>query len=590
MSKIKVLDASLANMIAAGEVVERPSSVVKELMENALDANASEIEIQIYGAGREKIIIRDNGIGMNKEDLQLAFTRHATSKIQTKNDLFNISTLGFRGEALPSIAAVSKVTLQSCQQDSNGWKVKVENAKIINLEPSDGRKGTTVIVEDLFYNTPARLKHLKYDSTEISHISDIVTKLALGYPNVKIKLEVNDKITFQSSGRGNTLEIISNIYGLESARNMIEVNFEDNDFVINGYISKFNYHKASRKYMTFLLNNRSVRIPTLQSVLVEAYKNYIPSDRFPLVVLNIEVDPRLVDVNVHPSKNEVRLSKDESLSKLVRERVREKLEQTKMIPLVNVVKKQEVIRPTLDLDSYEQPAFMKDLNRVEVKVEESPLKEEKVVPQVQPKYELREEVAKYDTEKVDRITPIGQIHGTYIVAENKDGFYLIDQHAAMERINFEKYSKEIQEEMVYNDLLIPKVIELNFSDIQIMKDKLYLLEEVGIKSEIFGSTALRVNAVPLWMNNLNLDYYISEMIEQILRHNNVNILSLRNHAVATMACKASLKANKALTLEEQQELIDRLMKCSNPHSCPHGRPTTIFYSKYELEKLFKRVG
>ncbi len=583
MGKIQVLDASLANMIAAGEVVERPSSVVKELLENSIDAEAREIEIRVFGAGRDKIIVKDDGYGMIKEDVLLAFTRHATSKIKTKKDLFNIGTLGFRGEALPSIAAVSKVTLQSCTKDNTGWKVRAENAIVVTVEPSDGRVGTTVTAEELFYNTPARLKHLRNDNTEIANIVDVVTKIALGYPNVKLKLFIDNKEVFQSSGRNNVLEIIADVFGIETARNMLKVDFKDNDFHVSGYISKFNIHKASRRYMTFLLNNRNVKIPLIQSMIKEAYLNYIPVDRYPVTLLNIEVDPRLVDVNVHPAKHEVRLSKDESLAKLVKENIKIALDEATMIPKVEVAKK-EVFRPTLDLDSYisEEPLLTSPINQ---STDESRMikNEEPVFHFEEPKVEVKER-------KINKMRPIGQIHGTYIVAESVDGFYLIDQHAAMERINFEKLSVIMQNQIIMNDLLLPKVIELSFREVQILKDRLDMLEGVGIKCEIFGNNAIRVISIPVWMNNLDVDYYISEMTNQIISNSNINVFSLRSHAISTMACKMSLKANHSITIDEQQELIDNLMKCSNPHSCPHGRPTMIFYSEYELEKLFKRAG
>ena len=286
MSKIAVLSPALANMIAAGEVVERPSSIVKELVENSIDANSTEVEIRIKDAGRSLISVRDNGDGMDKEDVLLAFTRHATSKIKTERDLFRIGSLGFRGEALPSIAAVSKVTLKS-SQGKNGWKVYVEETSIKNIEASDARKGTEIEVRELFYNTPARLKHLKSDQTELGNIIDITNKIALAHPNVRIKLYNEDKLVFQTSGNGNLLEIIATIYGYETAKNMIAIEGENNDFKVSGFVSKFNVSKASRKYMVTILNGRSVRMLPAQNSVVSAYRNYIPSDRYPIAILNI---------------------------------------------------------------------------------------------------------------------------------------------------------------------------------------------------------------------------------------------------------------------------------------------------------------
>ena len=586
MSKIAVLSPALANMIAAGEVVERPSSIVKELVENSIDANSTEVEIRVKDAGRSLISVRDNGDGMDKEDVLLAFTRHATSKIKTERDLFRIGSLGFRGEALPSIAAVSKVTLKS-SQGKNGWKVYVEETSIKNIEASDARKGTEIEVRELFYNTPARLKHLKSDQTELGNIIDMTNKIALAHPNVRIKLYNEDKLIFQTSGNSNLLEIIATIYGYETAKNMIAIEGENNDFKVSGYVSKFNISKASRKYMVTILNGRSVRMLPAQNSVVAAYRNYIPSDRYPIAILNIESDFQLVDVNVHPSKNEVRLSKEDSLSDLIEKEIASSLKKAYMVPEVKVKeKKEEVLRPTLNLDSYESSNFFElkedaSTYKVEEKVEEKEISRETMI--------VFEEKQEQKT-KIKKMNPIGQIHGTYIVAESEDGFYLIDQHAAAERINFEKFSTLIMLQKEYIPLLIPKVVDLSFQDIQKLKDKMDLLKDVGIDAELFGNTSIRVLGVPVWMKDLDLDVYVSEIVEQILKNQNINIFALRSHAVATMACKASLKANKRLDYLEQLTLIENLLQCVNYHTCPHGRPTMIFYSTYEIEKLFKRTG
>lgn len=584
MGKIQVLSPALANMIAAGEVVERPSSIVKELVENSIDANSTEIEIKIYEAGRKCIFVRDNGDGMSKEDVLLAFTRHATSKIKNERDLFHISSLGFRGEALPSIAAVSKVVLKS-SQGQTGWVVEVEETTVKEIEAAEARKGTEIEVKELFYNTPARLKHLKSDQTEVGNIIDVVNKMALAHPDVRIKLYNEDKLIFQTSGNGNLLEIIASVYGYDTAKNMIKIDSENADFKITGYVGKFNISKASRKYMVTILNGRAVRMLPLQNSIISAYKNYIPQDRYPIAIINVETDFQLVDVNVHPSKNEVRLSKEESLTTLAQQEISMRLKQAYMVPEVEVKqKKEEIIRPTLDLSTLDDSSFFE-------------VREESSIQSIEEKYISRETPKIYEEkkqeeikEKIKNIRPIGQIHGTYIVAESEDGFYLIDQHAAAERINFEKFSILIQTQKEFTSLLVPKIIDLSYGEIQILKEKLDLLKDVGIEADVFGNTSLRVTSIPVWMTDLNIDIYISEMLEQIIKQSNINIFALRSHAVATMACKASLKANKILSIEEQQTLINRLLKCVNYHTCPHGRPTMIFYSTYEIEKLFKRTG
>lgn len=581
MGKIKVLDAKLANMIAAGEVIERPSSVVKELLENAIDAEANEIVISIKEAGRKEIQVRDNGYGMNKEDILASFTRHATSKISRPQDLFNIGTLGFRGEALPSIAAVSRVTLQSCTKGNHGWRVQVEENQIKKIEASDSRVGTTVIVQDLFYRTPARLKHLRSDNAEIASIYEVVTNVAFAYPEIKITLINNDRESFNSSGNGNLQEIIAKVYGFETAKKLIAVDYNNNDFQVSGYIGKFTNHRANRRYMNFTLNSRAVRIPVIQNVLIEAYQNYLPVNRYPVAVLNIKTDPRLVDVNVHPTKREVRLSMDDSLYKLIKENVRKVLLETSMIPKVNVEKKEKNPQPQLSLDEEDLRKILEEGERI---FHEPPKKEKT--------WELKEGEEKLEEDQkpqLNRMRPIGQIHGTYVVAESVDGFYLIDQHAAMERINFEKYYQELSKSKTKISLLVPQVIELSYREIQIVKDKLELLEEAGIKAEVFGNNAIRVTEIPLWLSQEEASLYINGVLEQVLANKNIDIMALREQAVATIACKASLKANRRLTIDEQQELLDRLILCQNPHCCPHGRPVMIFYSIYELEKLFNRV-
>ena len=403
MSKIAVLSPALANMIAAGEVVERPSSIVKELVENSIDANSKEVEIRIKDAGRSLIFVRDDGDGMDKEDVLLAFTRHATSKIKNERDLFRIGSLGFRGEALPSIAAVSKVTLKS-SQGKNGWQVYVEETSIKDIQPSDARKGTEIEVKELFYNTPARLKHLKSDQTELGNIIDVTNKIALAHPNVRIKLYNEDKLVFQTSGNGNVLEIIATIYGYETAKNMIPVEAENMDFKISGFVSKFNISKASRKYMVTILNGRSVRMLSTQNSIVSAYRNYIPSDRYPIAILNIESDFQLVDVNVHPSKNEVRLSKEESLSDLVEKEILASLKKAYMVPEVKAKeKKEEVLRPQLNLDSYERESFF------ELKEEPSTYNVEQVKENKDVSRETRIVFEQKEEKKsIKKITPIGQ--------------------------------------------------------------------------------------------------------------------------------------------------------------------------------------
>jgi DNA mismatch repair protein MutL len=603
MSKIRILDPALANMIAAGEVVERPSSVVKELVENSIDAMAKNIDIYIKNAGRTLIMIKDDGTGMDKEDAILAFKRHATSKIFNQQSLFRIESLGFRGEAVPSISAVSIVTMETSTGEGVGTKVVSHPNKELELSYCSARKGTMICVEELFYNTPARLKHLRSDYTEVANIQEVVTKLALGHSDIAFNLYVDDRKTFSTSGNGKILEIIATIYGVESAKQMEYIELENNDFRVTGYISKIGLTKASRYYITTLLNGRNVRMNTATNALLDAYKTFIPVDRFPISVLNIETDPSLVDVNVHPSKQEVRVSKEESLVNLLKEGVKNKL--SSLIMNVTLDKKSiqgvKVIQPQLNLDVEVNPYINKKVEDIPVKAEtinEYLKVEDKKIDNLPLKEEYKELIPKDLEEVKDEETPsafllkltvVGQIHGTYIVATSDDGFYLIDQHAAMERVNYEYFSKMLADNKYVTPLLIPIVIELSISEINLLKDKLNLLDQIGIKAEIFGNNALRIVEVPTWMSNVNVKIYCEDMIDFILKRNSSRV-TLREEAIMTLACKASLKANKALTMEDMQVILSRLAKCQNPHSCPHGRPTMVFYSTYSIEKAFKRVG
>ena len=624
MAHIKVLSEQVANMIAAGEVIERPASVVKELVENSIDAGSSEIEIKIVGGGIKSIEVIDDGCGMEKEDILLAFTRHATSKIISSSDLFNIQTLGFRGEALPSVASVSKLKLSSSTGDKEGYEATIVNSKVEEIKPFMQRKGTIIKVENLFFNTPARLKHLKSENTEASYILEIVNKLALGYPSIKFSLFNEDRLVFKTSGRGNLLEVISDVYGYNTSKNMIEVNFENDEFKVYGYISNLSVTKSSRKYMTFLINNRNVKMNYVVNALKDAYLNFLEMDKYPLVVLNIEVDNKLVDINVHPSKNEVRLSDEFELCKLVKNNVREKLMGSDIIKRVYNPKEYEQEEMKFDLPNsfgtqketgpfytYSNPnnvnhETLNDSNFNSRSVEEPIFSESSYVPSFESnKYnendnsqtnyisnqnELKQSEQTDISTNLDPLFRIvGQIHKTYIVVEIKDGFFIIDQHAAMERVNFERFEDLMTREKKLTSLLVPLVIELNYKDVMLLKDKLDIFLEFGLELEIFGNNGLRVNKVPVWMTNYDIESYVNEMIEQVLESKTIDLVKLRNHAIATAACKASLKANKSLNEQEMAELITLLFKCKNKNTCPHGRPTMIFYTNYELEHLFKRA-
>lgn len=613
MQKIKQLDDILANKIAAGEVVERPASVVKELVENSIDANATRIEIIIEDGGLQLIQVVDNGDGMIKEDALLCFSRHATSKIKDDSDLYCIQTLGFRGEAIPSIAAISTFTLKTSTGE-DGTIVKYEYGKFVENVPSDNSKGTNIKVEKLFQNVPARLKYVKSVNTEFANIQTYIERLSLSHPHIAFTLAHNDKTIYKTNGNGNLLEVISNMYGLQVAKNMISVDFHDDEFTVTGFISKIDITRASKNNIITMVNHRVVRNQVSIDCINNAYRRYLADKRFPIAVINIEIDPYLVDVNVHPSKLEVRFSKEGKLKDLISNGIAEALANINLTYQVDndATKnafKPELMQETFELNydtisaentsksqemqsleashsvEYEQPIEKIDWVKED---EESYNVNNEIVPDKQivepPKVELREKLMK------KKIFVKGQVHGTYIICEDDTGMYLVDQHAAQERINYEYFlEKYSQLDLTMRDLLVPITLTYPMSEFLIIEENKDTLKQVGINLETFGDTGYVIKQLPLWMNNIDEPIFIDNMMDQILQGTKVDVVKLQEHAIATLSCKASLKANTHLSTEGMQNIIDNLMRCDNPYVCPHGRPTIIYYSTYEIEKLFKRI-
>jgi len=588
MANIKVMDELLANKIAAGEVVEKCVSVVKELVENSIDAGSDEIKIDLLDAGTKLIRVTDNGKGMDKIDAETCFQRHATSKLMTEDDLYKINTLGFRGEALPSIASVSDVVLKTSTGEI-GTIVHISGGKIISIQNGDSRKGTIMAVSNLFYNTPARLKHLKSLYTELANITDYVNKIALSFPNIKFTLTNNDNVILSTDGRGDLLKTIKDIYGLEVAKGMIEINASDNDYDISGYISKPELHKSSRNVMVTLVNGRVVRNNEINRVINDAYHGYKPDNRYPIIVINIDVDPSLIDVNIHPTKMDIKFSKFEELVKLLEDTIKSKLNKKILIPKIEV-----------KVPKYEEQKL--ELNRVseEVKYEEEvPFKYEEIALPINRDLETKEEyeeisldLEEKEINRLPELYPVGLVHGTYIICQNELGMYLIDQHAAKERINYEYYKEKFgnpSKELI--PLLIPITIELSPSDSIIFNHNLEFITSLGFKIEEFGMNTYIVKEHPTWLPYGYEEEAVKKIIDLIIHFEKDFKVEKFNEAMATMlSCKMSIKANQNITLEEMENLINDLRKCSNPFNCPHGRPTLIFYSKSELEKLFKRSG
>ena len=617
MQKIRQLDDILANKIAAGEVIERPANVVKELVENSIDANSSKIDVIIEEGGLKLIQVIDNGDGMDKEDALLCFSRHATSKIKDDQDLFCIQTLGFRGEAIPSIASISHFELKT-STGQIGTSVVYEYGKYIENKDSDSKKGTNIKVEKLFQNVPARLKYVRSTNAEFANIQTYLERLSLSHPDIAFLLVHNGRTIYKTNGNGNLLEVISNIYGLNVAKAMIPVDFGDDEFHITGFISKIDVNRASRNHMITMVNSRVVRNKVSIDSIKNAYSRYLAEKRYPITILNIEIDPYLVDVNVHPSKLEVRFSKEMKLKELIYQGISEALANVNLTynavadykkPKVNIEQPafefnydvEDEIDPILKstdnenmnhVDDKNNETFDNIENEVVDKENNYNLVQEQnieyIVPDkqvVETKVESREKLMK------KKLLVKGQVHGTYIICEDETGMYLVDQHAAQERINYEYFLDKYQHlNLSMRDLLVPITLEYPLSEFLIIEERKQLLSQVGINLEVFGNCGYVIKQLPLWMQNIDEQVFIEDMVDQVLKDNKVDVVKLQDHAIATLSCKASLKGNTHLSNEGMQNIIDNLMRCDNPYVCPHGRPTLVYYSSYEIEKLFKRVA
>ena len=589
MSRIKVMDELLSNKIAAGEVVEKVVSIVKELVENSIDAKATMIKVDLKEAGLREITVTDNGIGMDKNDAQLAFQRHATSKLYTDDDLFNINSLGFRGEALPSIAAVSDVVLKTCQDDV-GTQIHIKGGKILENKPSEGRIGTQITVTNLFYNTPARLKHLSSPYAELANVTEYVNKMALSYPKVKFILTNDEKELLNTDGSGNLLKVIKSIYGLDIAKKMLPIEISNDDYEVSGYISLPEVNRSSRNHMTVLVNGRVIKNQYLNRIINDAYFSFKEDTRYPIVVIKITADPILVDVNIHPSKQDIKFSNFEDLKNMISEEINKTIRNKLLIPKIEVKEQPTVKYENLSLN----------LERNSISEEPSLLDKQKLTDLVNFNYEPNNEldneeepsyIEERPKETLPELYPIGLALGTYIVCENEKGIYLIDQHAAQERINYEKNSYLLAHPN--NDVispLIPMIIELPNNEFIIAKEKLDIIKSYNIDIEEFGINSFRVISHPTWFPKGNEEKIVRRIIEEIVnKGKDFSLAKFNNSLAALISCKMSVKANTRITKEAQEEIINELRKCNNPFNCPHGRPTIINFTTYEIEKMFKRV-
>jgi len=572
MSIIKVMSENLANKIAAGEVVEKCASVVKELVENSIDAQAKNIKINLEKGGLSEITIIDDGIGMDESDATLAFQRHATSKIYKDDDLFFIDTLGFRGEALPSIASVSEVVLETCK-DEVGTKIHIKGGILEEKSKSIARIGTKITITNLFYNTPARLKYLKSEQTELANTVSFIEKLALAKPDISFTLTNNGSVIVKTSGSNNLLKTIHEIYGMQVSSKMLEIKALNDDFEIKGFVCKPELLKSNRNHLITFINGRVVRNSDINRAINDAYYTYKPDGKYPIVVINIETDPTLVDVNIHPTKQDVKLSKIDSLYNLLYETIKKSLYESLLIP--DAVSKKDEINNQKD-------------NFIEIEKEE-------VKEIVQTTFDFGEEnieeVVKNEEFKSLVLYPVGLCHGTYIVCENDEGMYLIDQHAAQERVNYENYLENLKNDTIHiTNMLIPITIEFSNSEYINFINNSEEFKKMGFAFEEFGINTIVVKSHPTWLKTGYEEEQTRKIIDLIINLNkDFDVIKFRENVAITLACKMAIKANEHISMLEIEGLLKNLVKCDNPYNCPHGRPTIIKFSIYDLEKMFKRA-
>ena len=594
MSKIRVMSENLANQIAAGEVVERVVSIVKELVENAIDAGSTEISVYLKESGLREIVITDNGIGMDRDDAVIAFKRHATSKLYSVDDLFSITSLGFRGEALPSIASISEVELKTCYKGEDvGTYLHLKGGELLLLDSIASRVGTSIKITNMFYNTPARLKHLSSSYAELSQVIEYLNKMALSRPDIRFKLVNDEKELIVTLGSGNMLKVINSIYGIEITKKMIFVKGENNDYSVSGYISLPEVTRSNKNHMTTLVNGRVIKNTYLYRTINEAYSNYKEDSRYPLCVLKIECDPSLLDVNIHPSKLDIKFSNFDDLNSLIKEVIIKGLNDKLLIPNIKPV--------TLEGPKYTEMTLNIDRANV-IQEEEGNYKErlENLVNYQDNNEEIEElgeeglanisEVKEMPLEKLPELYPVALLLGTYIVCENEKGIYLIDQHAAKERVNYEKVSEMLAHP---NNLiikpLVPIVLELPQNEFLIIKENIDILNDLNISVEEFGLSSFRVISHPVWFPNGMEEETFKRIIEMILaKGKDFSLAKFRDNLAKMVSCKMSIKANTYIDKPSMESLINDLRKCKNPFNCPHGRPAIIHFSIYDIEKMFKR--
>ncbi|MDO5121068.1 MAG: DNA mismatch repair endonuclease MutL [Erysipelotrichaceae bacterium] len=598
MSRIVQLDEQTANMIAAGEVVERPQGVVKELVENAIDAGSTRITITVREGGLASLTVTDDGCGMDSKDAVMAFQRHATSKIRTQSDLWRIHTLGFRGEALPSIASVSKLTLTT-SDGNESTRVKIEYGKTVSVSAYPADQGTEITVEGLFYKTPARLKHMRSAAYENSLIQDVVTRFAMSHPEISFRLISDGRTAFQTTGKGNLLEVLYQAWGREAAENAVPVEFSDFDYTVTGYIIKPQITRSTRNSMHVFLNGRMVRTFRLYKAIEDGYEDFIVKGRHPLAVLQIRMDSQLLDVNVHPSKWEVRLSKENQLEQLIRTEINQTLKNTVLAPKVEVSTARQTYYEPLTLDTLdlntpvkEEAPHIVQPEPVQQKPVQKPVRETAEVisepepaPVYTPPVEAERPVVR---EKFPDMQVIGQLHGKFILCAVENGLAVLDQHACQERVHYEEIRAKLNTEPAMTDCLIPLQVKASADLVQRVDEINEAVSDLHIAFEPFGRDLLIVRRIPLWMKDIDAQTFLQDVMDSFREEREIRYARMEKKKIATMACHRSIRFNRNLTMDEMREVVRQLGTCENPYHCPHGRPTFVILSEKELTKEFLR--
>lgn len=623
MAKIVKLDDHLANMIAAGEVVERPSSVVKELVENSIDAQATHITINLLESGTKLIEVIDDGIGMSHDDAKMCFERHATSKIKNQYDLFRIGTLGFRGEAIPSIASVSKFNLYT-SDGVDSTNVEYNAGKEVKVEPCAMNRGTRISVSNLFFNVPARLKYLKSLKSELGSITYLVSKFIIANPQISFKLTNDNKTIYNSNGSNDLVNVFGHLYGVNVAKNLVSDEFKEEGYKVYLLAAKNMISRANKLEITLIVNNRFVKSNVITDAVVQAYKTLIPEGRYPIALIKIDIDPLLIDVNVHPSKMQIKIAQENTIASLITEHLRKKLIVDNLIPDAvddagykkatlldeyneaksydeieagyRVEKKSDEVKPYIEeAKSYEtndkqEELVLNEESVISLKNLNSNAIKEENVKAVDSNLETIPLSMRYSERRIPELQYIGQIHGTYLIFESTDGMYIMDQHAAAERINYEYYYNILANpKSDRQTLIVPIKVELTKIESARVIDLLDEFKNLGFILSVDNEDTVLINEIPTWVKIDDAEDFVHALISDYKNNFNLNVMSYRDNISKQISCKASIKANHKITLDEVNALVSRLRNCNNPFTCPHGRPTIIRYSKTDLEKMFMRI-